>query len=91
MKEEQNTRMKPVIEKDFECIQQALKLMMVNIVDFAPYALLAFQVDQETQNKNTKRYEINVEDTKIDLEKEIIEDEAGTIGKILLNPDIFLH
>lgn len=95
MKEEQNNRAKPVMQLDHEWRDKALSIMLVNVVDFAPFALAEklHWEDEDGETKQPERYTIAVEDKKIEVKngKHFIKDEVGYIEELQLTPDLFVH
>lgn len=93
MKEEQNTRSRPVIEVDYEWLDIALTIMLVNIIDFVPYALATEIVDWDSGDKELDRYKIEVEDKKINIGKNgiDIEDAPWIVTELQIKPELFIH
>lgn len=104
MKEEQNTRARPVIEVDYEWLDTALTIMLVNIIDFVPYATSEEIVDGEPGDLD--RYKIEVKDKKVEFRtteekgkdgKMIkkttaqVKDDPGAVEELQLKPDLFVH
>lgn len=95
MKEEQNKRAKPVAQLDNEWRDAALTIMLVNTIDFAPFALAEHLhwEDEDGEAKDPAWYTISVEDKRIELKdgKHYITDDVGYIEELQLNTDLFVH
>lgn len=92
MMEEQNQRAKPVLQLDYEWRDAALTIMLVNVIDFAPYAL-AEHLMWEDDDEDFEWYTINVEDKRIEMKggKMTIQDDVGYIENLQLKPELFVH